>query len=266
MRPAVFTAFPACHVLLGHHCGSAVLQQQKIIARQTRQIIFLSECMTNPQESYPDMLNRLSQERSALLALEDDQPEFYKADPLLQQRAEAVDDQLQNLHEIVAQERQRMIRTAVRQHLRRKTPLKKIVHLRQTFRPGTTFTDAHSIAHKIRSIAMVVPTKRFSYVFEQSGETVEDMGKNFHMHTSRAKLKMCTKQTLPRRSHARRSMSHKRHSVSCTTTAMHCCRTSRGASLTKNSKGVQLISNGARVKVFSRYTTSSAQSPSCFLC
>jgi len=33
-----------------------------------------------------------------------------------------VDDQLQNLHEIVAQERQRMIRTAVRQHLRRKTP------------------------------------------------------------------------------------------------------------------------------------------------
>ncbi len=138
--------------------------------------------MTNPQESYPDMLNRLSQERSALLALEDDQPEFYKADPLLQQRAEAVDDQLQNLHEIVAQERQRMIRTAVRQHLRRKTPLKKLVHLRQTFRPGTTFTYAHSIAHKIRSIAMVVPTKRFSYVFEQSGETVEDMGKNFHMH------------------------------------------------------------------------------------
>jgi len=52
--------------------------------------ILLSECMTNPQESYPDMLNRLSQERSALLALEDDQPEFYKADPLLQRGLRAL--------------------------------------------------------------------------------------------------------------------------------------------------------------------------------
>ncbi len=41
---------------------------------------------------------------------------------------------------------------------------------------------AHAIANRIRKIGMVEKDRQFVYVFEQTGRTTDELGKNFHMH------------------------------------------------------------------------------------
>ncbi len=58
----------------------------------------------------------------------------------------------------------------------------RLVHLRQSFPAGTSFERAHEIANRIQKIGMVEKQRQFVYVFEQTGMTTDELGKNFHMH------------------------------------------------------------------------------------
>jgi len=58
----------------------------------------------------------------------------------------------------------------------------RLVSLRQSFPDGTSFERAHEIANRIRKIGMVEKQRQFVYVFEQTGMTTDELGKNFHMH------------------------------------------------------------------------------------
>ena len=64
----------------------------------------------------------------------------------------------------------------------KKQMMPKLVHLRQSFPDGTTFERAHEIADRIRKIGMVETKRQFVYTLEQTGMTVDTLGKNFHMH------------------------------------------------------------------------------------
>ena len=64
----------------------------------------------------------------------------------------------------------------------KKHMLPRLVHLRQSFPAGTSFQRAHEIANRIRKIGMVEKQRLFVYIFEQSGMTTDELGKNFHMH------------------------------------------------------------------------------------
>jgi len=64
----------------------------------------------------------------------------------------------------------------------KKHMLPRLVHLRQSFPAGTSFERAHEIANKIRKIGMVEKQRLFVYIFEQTGMTTDELGKNFHMH------------------------------------------------------------------------------------
>ncbi len=54
----------------------------------------------------------------------------------------------------------------------------RLVSLRQSF-PGVSFERAHEIANRIRKIGMVEKQRQFVYVFEQTGMTTDELGKNF---------------------------------------------------------------------------------------
>ena len=64
----------------------------------------------------------------------------------------------------------------------KKQLMPKLVHLRQSFPEGTTFEEMHEIASRIQKIGMVEQNRQFVYTLEQTGTTVDTLGKNCHMH------------------------------------------------------------------------------------
>ncbi len=59
----------------------------------------------------------------------------------------------------------------------KKQMVARLVHLRQSFPPGTSFERAHEIANRIRKIGMVEKQRQYVYIFEQTGMKTEELGK-----------------------------------------------------------------------------------------
>ena len=99
-------------------------------------------------------------------------------------RLDAVMEQIESISRARADQRLKDIQSALAttSSAPKKHMLPRLVHLRQSFPAGTSFERAHEIANKIRKIGMVEKQRLFVYIFEQTGMTTDELGKNFHMH------------------------------------------------------------------------------------
>ncbi len=99
-------------------------------------------------------------------------------------RLDAVIEQIESISRARADQRMKDIQSALAtaSSAPKKHMLPRLVHLRQSFPAGTSFERAHEIANKIRKIGMVEKQRLFVYIFEQTGMTTDELGKNFHMH------------------------------------------------------------------------------------
>ena len=89
---------------------------------------------------------------------------------------DAVMEQIETISRARADQRLKEIQTAPKKQM-----LPRLVHLRQSFPAGTSSKRAHEIANRIQKIGMVEKQRQFVYVFEQTGMTNDELGKNFHM-------------------------------------------------------------------------------------
>jgi len=99
-------------------------------------------------------------------------------------RLDAVMEQIETISRARADQRVKDIQSALAtaSSAPKKQMFARLVHLRQSFPTGTSFERAHEIANRIRKIGMVEKQRQFVYVFEQTGMTTDELGKNFHMH------------------------------------------------------------------------------------
>jgi hypothetical protein len=99
-------------------------------------------------------------------------------------RLDAVMEQIETISRARADQRLKDIQSAVAtaSSAPKKQMFARLVHLRQSFPDGTSLERAHEIANRIRKIGMVEKQRQFIYVFEQTGMTTDELGKNFHMH------------------------------------------------------------------------------------
>ncbi len=99
-------------------------------------------------------------------------------------RLDAVMEQIETISRARADQRVKDIQSALATASSgpKKQMFARLVHLRQSFPTGTSFERAHEIANRIRKIGMVEKQRQFVYVFEQTGMTTDELGKNFHMH------------------------------------------------------------------------------------
>ena len=99
-------------------------------------------------------------------------------------RLDAVMEQTETISRVRADQRVKDIQSALAtaSSAPKKQMFARLVHLRQSFPDGTSFERAHAIANRIRKIGMVEKDRQFVYVFEQTGRTTDELGKNFHMH------------------------------------------------------------------------------------
>ncbi len=128
-------------------------------------------------------LHSMTQEMSELVAFrEKDEVEFY-SDWRSVIRLERLAANIDMIFSARTDQRLKDIQSTLAQKPEQKKQMyPKLVHLRQSFPEGTSFEEAHAVARRIRKIGMVEDSRQFVYVFEQTGETPEDLGKNFHMH------------------------------------------------------------------------------------
>ncbi len=122
-------------------------------------------------------------------------------------RLDAVMEQIETISRARVEQRVKDIQSALAtaSSAPKKQMSARLVHLRQSFPVGTSFERAHEIADRIRKIGMVENQRQFVYVFEQTGMTTDELGKNFHVHArfyvkgkgtdvSPGKVRLATKQ------------------------------------------------------------------------
>jgi len=99
-------------------------------------------------------------------------------------RLDAVMEQIEIISRARADQRVKDIQSALAtaSSAPRKQMFARLVSLKQSFPVGISFERAHEIANRIRKIGMVEKQRQFVYVFEQTGMTTDELGKNFHMH------------------------------------------------------------------------------------
>jgi len=148
---------------------------------------FFSITMTYRMMSALDVQNLLNSSREELAELSDyrqrDDYAFYNDTHALL-RLDAVMEQIETISRARADQRVKDIQSALAtaSSAPKKQMFARLVHLRQSFPAGTSFERAHEIANRIRKIGMVEKQRQIVYVFEQTGMTTDELGKNFHMH------------------------------------------------------------------------------------
>ncbi len=148
---------------------------------------FFSITMTHRMMSALDVQNLLNSSREQLAELSDyrqrDDYAFYNDTHALL-RLDAVMEQIETISRARADQRVKDIQSALAtaSSAPKKQMFARLVHLRQSFPAGTSFERAHEIANRIRKIGMVEKQRQIVYVFEQTGMTTDELGKNFHMH------------------------------------------------------------------------------------
>ena len=142
--------------------------------------------MTNRMMSARDVQNSFqsSLEAAELLDYRQRDKDAFWFDTRAICRLDAVMEQMEFISRARADQRLKDIQSAVAtaSSAPKKQMFARLVHLRQSFPDVTSFERAHEIANRIRKIGMVEKQRQFVYVFEQTGMTTNELGKNFHMH------------------------------------------------------------------------------------
>ncbi len=147
---------------------------------------FFSITMTHRMMSALDVQNSLQsslEERVELLDyMQSDDYAFY-GDTLALLRLDAVMENIDTISRARADQRLKDVQVALASaSAPKKQMFPRLVSLRQSFPAGISFERAHETANRIRKIGMVEKQRQFVYVFEQTGMTIDELGKNFHMH------------------------------------------------------------------------------------
>jgi len=148
---------------------------------------FFSVTMTHRMMSALDVQNSLQsslEERAELLDNRQRDDYAFYSDTHALLRLDAVMEQIETVSRARADQRVKDIQSALAtaSSAPRKQMFARLVSLRQSFPAGISFERAHEIANRIRKIGMVEKQRQFVYVFEQTGMTTDELGKNFHMH------------------------------------------------------------------------------------
>ena len=130
------------------------------------------------------LLSSLREEFAELLDYRQRDEHAFYSDTRAICRLDAVMEQIETISRARADQRVKDIQTALAtaSPAPKKQMLARLVQLRQSFPPGTSFERAHETANRIRKIGMVEKHRQFVYVLEQTGMTTDELGKNFHMH------------------------------------------------------------------------------------